>query len=112
MDSNTLKHKKCVPCEGTEKPFDQSQIDTYHTLLNEDWEVVDGKKIQFRFKFKNFVESMKFINEVARMAEEEGHHPNIHVYYGEVEIELWTHAINGLSENDFILAKKIEDIQI
>jgi 4a-hydroxytetrahydrobiopterin dehydratase len=76
------------------------------------WEVVDGKKIQNTFRFKNFVEAMAFVNRIVPVAEKEGHHPDIHIYYSKVTIVLWTHAINGLSENDFILAAKIEFLQL
>ena len=64
-----------------------------------------------KFKFKNFVEAMKFINAIADIAEQEQHHPDFYVHYNKVEIELWTHVINGLSENDFIVAAKIDKIQ-
>jgi len=72
--------------------------------------VRDNKKITREFNFVNFKHTMSFVNEVARIAEEEGHHPVMHVGYGSVEIELWTHAIDGLSENDFIIAAKIDRI--
>jgi len=62
------------------------------------------------YEFSNFVQTMEFVNKVAGIAEEEGHHPVMHVFYAKVEIELWTHAIMGLSENDFIMAAKIEKI--
>lgn len=67
----------------------------------------DFKKISREFKFKNFKEAMAFVNQVAEIAETEGHHPDLHIYYNRVNIELQTHAVNGLSENDFILAAKI-----
>lgn len=69
-------------------------------------------KIKKSFKFKDFNEAMRFVNEVARIAEEEGHHPNIYIFYNRVELELYTHAIKGLFENDFILAAKIDRIKI
>ena len=75
------------------------------------WEIIeDGKKIARKFEFKNFVESMKFINKLADLAESEGHHPDIFVSYKRVTITLWTHAIGGLSENDFILAAKTNEL--
>lgn len=78
--------------------------------LKLDWEVIEGKKIRHEFKFKDFAESMAFVNKVADLAEQEGHHPNIHIYYSKVVIDLTTHNIKGLSENDFIMAAKIEEI--
>lgn len=103
-----LTKKHCVPCEGGVDPFNTEQIKTYIGMLDLPWEVVDGKKLQHEFKFKNFKEAMRFVNKVAELAEIEGHHPDIHIFYNRVTLELWTHAIGGLSENDFIMAAKIE----
>lgn len=105
-----LTKKHCVPCEGGDDPFDKEQVDTYKGLLNLDWDIVDNKRIMRRFKFKDFKEAMKFVNNIAVIAEDEGHHPDIYIYYNKVGIELTTHAIDGLSENDFILAAKIEKL--
>lgn len=71
----------------------------------------DSKKISREFKFADFKEAMVFVNKIADIAESEGHHPDIHIFYNRVIIELWTHAVNGLSENDFILAAKINAIK-
>lgn len=114
-----LTKQKCVPCEGGTKPLDKKGIETYLLMLKTPWEVVDEKgnpsmgsggilRIRKEFKFKDFKESMVFVNKVARIAEEEGHHPDITVSYNKVQIELTTHAIGGLSTNDFIEASKIE----
>lgn len=75
------------------------------------WDVTeDGKKIRREFLFKNFKEAMVFVNKVADIAESEGHHPDLHVFYNRVVVELWTHAIGGLSENDFIVAAKVNEL--
>ena len=103
-----LKSKKCVPCEGGTKPLGQDKINMYLPVLKNQWVVIDGKKIKHEFSFDDFNEAMSFVNKVAQVAETEGHHPDIHIFYNKVIIELWTHAIGGLSENDFILAAKIE----
>ncbi len=100
--------KKCVACEGGTPPFTPQQITEYRKEIASSWEVVDGKKLHREFKFKDFVETMKFVNKVADLAENEGHHPDLHIFYNRLVIELTTHAIKGLSENDFILAAKIE----
>lgn len=76
--------------------------------LKLDWEVIEGKKIRHEFKFADFSSAMKFVNKVADLAESENHHPNIHIYYKRVVIDLTTHSVGGLSENDFIMAAKIE----
>jgi 4a-hydroxytetrahydrobiopterin dehydratase len=105
-----LSKKKCKPCEGGIAPLDQKEVAEYKKHIKDDWEVADKNRISREFLFVNFKHTMGFVNKVADLAEEEGHHPVMHVYYGKVIIELWTHAINGLSENDFILASKIDKI--
>lgn len=105
-----LIQKKCVPCEGGVPTLTEEEIKKYMTELKEGWEVQDNIKIQKLFKFKDFKEAMVFVNKVADLAESEGHHPDININYNKVDITLWTHAIGGLSENDFILAAKIDII--
>ena len=107
MDDLTKKH--CVPCEGGIAPFSPSQIKDYLKEVPE-WTVFDNSKIKREFKFKDFKEAMNFISKVADLAEAEGHHPDIHIFYNKVSLELSTHAIGGLSENDFILAAKIDQV--
>ena len=105
----SLTKKHCVPCEGGTKPLGSGDIEKYHSLLQNDWQVVDGLKINQTFSFKNFKEALAFVNTVGAIAEAEGHHPDIELHdFKKVTIRLWTHAINGLSENDFIMAAKIE----
>jgi len=103
-----LSKKKCVPCEGGVPPFDEHKIAEYKKHIQPDWKVTDNKKISREFLFVNYRHTMEFVNNVANLAEEEGHHPDMHVHYGKVLIELSTHSIKGLSENDFILAAKID----
>lgn len=102
--------KKCVPCEGGTKPLTWDKIKEYLPAINPEWEVVDDLKLKRKFKFKNFKQSMVFVNKVAKLAETEGHHPDIKINYNKVTLELTTHAILGLSENDFIMAAKIENL--
>lgn len=108
--STPLRARKCVPCEGGTQPLSAEEIRAYLPEIN-NWEVLEDKKIAKEFKFKNFKETMEFVNNVAQIAEEEGHHPDIAIHYNKVEIILWTHAIHGLSENDFILAAKIDNLK-
>ncbi len=105
-----LKEKKCKPCEGGTPPLKSQDIKNYLKKLDTNWEVIDNTQIRQTYKFKNFREALDFANKVGEIAEEEQHHPDLHVYYGKVTIDLATHAIGGLSENDFIVASKIEDI--
>ena len=110
--SDLLK-KKCVPCEGGILPFDISEIHKYQKKVD-GWDIIKDEKkmfyLQKNFGFVNFLESQKFINNVGRISEEEGHHPDIKFGWGYAEIKITTHAIKGLSENDFILAAKIDQI--
>lgn len=105
-----LTKQKCVPCEGGILPFNEAQILEHQNKLKSPWEVIDGKKIHKEFIFKNFLESMAFINKIAEISEKQGHHPDISVFYNKVVIELWTHAINGLFLNDFIVAAQIDEL--
>jgi 4a-hydroxytetrahydrobiopterin dehydratase len=109
-DVSSLKNKHCVPCEIGTKPFNLETIQGLQPMVPK-WTLDnDLKKIMRSFRFKDFVESMRFINKVAELAEEEGHHPDIFVSYDYVKICLTTHNIGGLSENDFIMAAKIDEV--
>lgn len=89
--------------------MEQDEVAKYLTLLKTSWDVSEeGKKIHKKFTFKDFKEAMNFVNKIATIAEEQGHHPDISIYYNKVDVALTTHAINGLSTNDFIMASKIE----
>ena len=108
-----LKNKKCIPCEGGVIPFDISEIHKYQKKVD-DWNIVRNDKgiffLEKNFNFKNFKDSQKFINNVGKISEEEGHHPDINFGWGYAKINITTHAIEGLCENDFILAAKIDEI--
>ena len=110
-----LLKKKCKPCEGGVIPFDITEIHKYQKKVD-GWDIIkDTNEIHFlnkRFNFNNFLESQKFINYVSKISEEEGHHPDIKFGWGYAEIKITTHAIKGLSENDFILASKIDQINL
>lgn len=106
----SLTEKKCVPCEGGVPTIKGGQIENYTCQLKSKWQVVDEKMLRREFPFEDFKAAMGFANKVGDIAEEEGHHPDLHIFYGKVVVELWTHAIGGLSENDFIVAAKIDDV--
>lgn len=113
MDSSHLTKGHCVPCEGGVDPMDHEEVAKYLTLLKTPWNVVsDGLFISKQFKFQNFKEAMVFVNKVAEIAEGEGHHPDIKINYNKVDISLTTHAIKGLSTNDFIIASKVEMLNL
>ena len=103
-----LASKRCRPCEGGVKPFTEAQARFYHAQLST-WDLgAGGAGISREFKFKDFKENMAFVNKVAALAEAEGHHPDIEIKWNKLRLTLSTHAIQGLSENDFILAAKID----
>jgi 4a-hydroxytetrahydrobiopterin dehydratase len=104
-----LTKKKCEPCEGGTKPLTPDEYDAYlHNELS-GWHDVDEKKIEKHYKFKDFQEALDFVSKVGQIAEEEGHHPDIYLHnWNKVRLTLTTHAIHGLSVNDFILAAKID----
>ncbi len=107
-----LLKKKCVPCEGGTPPMTDEEEDRLKSQVP-DWDLDRGAthKLAREFKFKNFKAALAFVNKVGAIAEGEGHHPDIHVYYSKVVLELYTHAVGGLSENDFIIAAKIDAIK-
>ncbi len=108
-----LLNKKCIPCEGGVLPFNISEIHKYQKKVD-GWDIIkDEKKIFFlnkKFNFKNFLDSQNFIIKVGQISENEGHHPDISFGWGYAVIKITTHAIEGLSENDFILAAKIDQL--
>ena len=107
-----LASKKCVPCEGGTPPMVRGDA---MKLLSEvsGWELIDEGvlKIRRKFKFKDFKAALLFVNKIGEIAEEEGHHPDIEFGWGRANLTLYTHAVSGLSENDFILAAKINKLQ-
>jgi 4a-hydroxytetrahydrobiopterin dehydratase len=106
-----LTEQKCVPCEGGIPPLERKKEEEYIKEV-EGWSLErEGiHHIRKEFYFDNFVQSIEFVNKVSDIAEKEGHHPNIYIYYDEVVLEIYTHAIKGLHKNDFILAAKIDNI--
>lgn len=105
-----LAKKKCVPCEEGGEPLTKPEAEKLLVELNEWMLIDDAHMLAKSFHFKDFAESMEFVNKVAAIAEEEGHHPDLTISYSDVGVELTTHAMEGLSENDFIVAAKIDEI--
>ena len=103
-----LQEQKCVPIRGGMPPLSHEDAIAMHEEIPE-WTLKDNV-VERTFTFKDFKEAIAFVKKVAKTAEQEGHHPDIHIYYNKVRLELTTHKIKGLSENDFILAAKINAI--
>jgi 4a-hydroxytetrahydrobiopterin dehydratase len=104
-----LASKQCVPCRGGVPPLTGEEIKPLLGQLQE-WEVIDEHHLRKMYRFSNFRESLAFVNKVGELAEDQGHHPDICFGWGQAEITIWTHKINGLTESDFILAAKIDEI--
>ena len=110
---NDLSKKKCIPCEGNIPAFDKSEIHKYLKKID-GWEVKNNSDDNYylfkEFKFENFIKSQNFVNKVGNLAEKENHHPDIIFGWGYCKIKIFTHAIKGLAESDFILAAKIDKL--
>ena len=113
LTNEQLVHRKCAPCEGGIPPLSREQAEVQAQQV-EGWTLVQGgQRIRRTWTVRNFMAGVEFFKKVAALAEAEGHHPDLHLEgYRQVAIEIWTHAIGGLSENDFILAAKINQIPI
>lgn len=106
-----LSERKCVPCEGGIAPLSAAEAGAYKAKVHADWKLdADAKAIRREFKFKDFYRTMSFVNALAHIANIEDHHPDLEVGYGYCRVLFSTHAIKGLSENDFICAAKIDGI--
>lgn len=108
-----LARKRCVPCEGGVPPLSFEEAEA-HVRSVEGWSLShDGQRIRRAWTVKNFMAAIEYFNKIAALAEEEGHHPDLHLEgYRQVSIEVWTHAVGGLTENDFILAAKINEVPV
>ena len=106
-----LAERRCIPCEGGVEAYTPDEAEALMPQLDPSWLLVDDAHLLVNeFRFKNFADAMAFANKVADIAEAEQHHPDLSISWGSVSVELTTHAIAGLSENDFVLAAKIDKI--
>jgi 4a-hydroxytetrahydrobiopterin dehydratase len=104
-----LAAKTCVPCRGGVPPLQGGEIEKLFSQI-EGWEVVGEHHLTKTYRFKDFKQALDFTNRVGALAEEQGHHPDIHLSWGQVRLEIWTHKIDGLTESDFILAAKSDQL--
>jgi 4a-hydroxytetrahydrobiopterin dehydratase len=110
---NELTNKRCQPCEGGVIPLDRAAAEQLMQKLSTDWQLSDDNtSIKRAYSFKNFYRTMSFVNAIAHIANNEDHHPDLEVGYNYCRITYSTHAIEGLSENDFICAAKIDRIEL
>jgi len=105
-----LTAKECVPCRGGVPPLAGDELTRLSLQLGHDWQVVEAHHLAKEFSFPDFKTALAFTNRVGALAESEGHHPDIYLAWGKVRITIWTHKIDGLTESDFILGAKIEQL--
>lgn len=105
---STLADKKCVPCRGGVPPLAGEELKALHGELGNGWRLVADHHLEKEYLFADFREALQFTNTIGELAEEQGHHPDIHLGWGRVKLLIWTHKIDGLTESDFILAAKAD----
>jgi pterin-4a-carbinolamine dehydratase len=106
-----LAQSSCVPCQGGVEPLRGDALRNLASQIHADWKIIDDQRIERAFRFPNFQTAMDFAVQVGRLAEQQNHHPDLAVGWGRVTVKIWTHKINGLHQNDFILAAKIDSLQ-
>jgi 4a-hydroxytetrahydrobiopterin dehydratase len=105
-----LSARNCVPCKGGTPPLAGDDLRALLDQLGGGWEVIDAHHLEKEFRFEDFRGALAFTNRVGELAEQQGHHPDLHLAWGRVRVVIWTHAIDGLTESDFVLAAKTEDL--
>lgn len=106
-----LAAKECVPCKGGVPPLEGEELRRLHDKLGHDWTVVDEHHLTKRFAFDDFRQALDFTNRVGELAEQQGHHPDIYLAWGKVDVTVWTHVIDGLTESDFVFAAKADRVR-
>ncbi|OGQ21421.1 MAG: 4a-hydroxytetrahydrobiopterin dehydratase [Deltaproteobacteria bacterium RIFCSPLOWO2_02_FULL_44_10] len=106
----SLAEKNCISCKGGVAPLKGEALRLLQCDLGNNWNIVEDHHLEKEFSFKNFKEALAFTNKIGALAEEQGHHPDVFLSWGKVKIHIWTHKIDGLTENDFILAAKIDQL--
>lgn len=108
MKECQLSNKSCIPCKGGVPPLKGKELTKLLEELANGWKIVDEHHLEREFKFPDFQSALSFTNQLGKIAEEQGHHPDIYLSWGKVRVQIWTHKINGLTESDFILAAKYD----
>jgi 4a-hydroxytetrahydrobiopterin dehydratase len=106
---NALAEKKCPPCDDATTALTGEKLAELQRELGHDWRVIDDHHLEKSFFFKDFRQALAFVNQIGEMAEAVGHHPDIYLTWAKVRLNIFTHRVNGLTENDFVLAAKFED---
>jgi 4a-hydroxytetrahydrobiopterin dehydratase len=103
----SLADRQCVPCKGGVPPLTSEEIAPLLAQL-EGWKVMENHHLEKRYTLKNFVQALDLVNRIGSLAEEQNHHPDIFLAWGRVDVKIWTHKINGLTESDFVFAAKCD----
>ena len=106
-----LAQLECIPCRGGVPPLKGKELEELQRKLGQQWRVVEEHHLEKEFISPDFRTALEFTNMVGELAEVQGHHPNIHLAWGKVKITIWTHKIDGLTESDFVLAAKIDELR-
>ncbi len=109
MSGTELARKECIPCKGGVPPLNGDRIDEYLRQV-EGWAVVEGHHLWKEYRFPDFLQALAATNRIGQLAEQQGHHPDLYLAWGKVGVKIWTHKIDGLTESDFILAAKIDEV--
>lgn len=107
-----LADKECIPCKGGVPPLKGEELKKLSARLGGGWRVVNEHHLEKEFCFKNFREALAFTNRVGELAEQQKHHPDLHLAYGKVRLQIWTHKVDGLTESDFIFAAKADRLDL
>jgi 4a-hydroxytetrahydrobiopterin dehydratase len=107
---SALAEKDCVPCKGGLPPLKGAELSKLSGQLESGWQVVNEHHLEKEYSFKNFREALDFTNKIGELAEAQGHHPDIYLAWGKVKLTIWTHKIDGLTESDFVLAAKADQL--
>ncbi len=106
-----LAEQECVPCKGGVPPLSGVELDRLAKELGGGWQVVNGHHLEKEYPFKDFRQALAFTNKVGDLAESQGHHPDIYLAWGKVKLTIWTHKVNGLTQSDFVLAAKADQLK-
>jgi len=109
-NSSDLATMQCEPCRGGVPPLKGEALEQLYRRLQAGWKVVDEHHLEKAYSFKDFREALAFTNRVGELAEKQGHHPDIYLAWGRVDLKIWTHKIDGLTQSDFVLAAKADEI--
>ncbi len=107
-----LHTRDCIPCRGDTPPLTAEEREGFHQSLDQGWKIVDGHHLERNFRLPNFQSALDLVNQVGAIAEEQDHHPDLELGWGRVGVKIWTHAIDGLTESDFVLAAKIDQVPV